>query len=281
MALDALLHQPAWLASLGGALAAWILAVVGTAMSTAEAFAYWAIAFSLLILAAHAYCVISGYLFRSRVALCAMNAVSIVYTSRYGDAMLFGATASDKAAGAGFILLTIISIFWVVALGIDGSPFVVPGRRVAAAGKGASIRSSAGQTASRVMPMQMTGSGGAAHPPSSSSFGSVTGAAALASTQQQRPSSPQQQQQPVTVVVDQRNIPADGAGTVQVDKEVEYKHKGTALYAYSASPDDPNELSFAKGEQLEFVDVSGKWWQARKQDGSIGIVPSNYIKLAE
>jgi hypothetical protein len=38
----------------------------------------------------------------------------------------------------------------------------------------------------------------------------------------------------------------------------------------TASPDDPNEISFSKGEILEIVDKQGKWWQAKKADGSIG-----------
>lgn len=31
------------------------------------------------------------------------------------------------------------------------------------------------------------------------------------------------------------------------------------LWTDSASPDDPNEISFAKGEILDIVDNSGKW----------------------
>ena len=45
----------------------------------------------------------------------------------------------------------------------------------------------------------------------------------------------------------------------------------------SASLQDPNELSFEKGEILEIVDRKGNWWQARKKDGAIGIIPSNYV----
>ncbi|KAI8328137.1 hypothetical protein BC941DRAFT_234631 [Chlamydoabsidia padenii] len=55
------------------------------------------------------------------------------------------------------------------------------------------------------------------------------------------------------------------------------KMNAIALHPYTANPDDPNELSFHKGEILEILDRRGNWWQARKQDQTIGIVPSNYF----
>lgn len=51
-----------------------------------------------------------------------------------------------------------------------------------------------------------------------------------------------------------------------------------ALHNYQGSPDDPNELSFQKDEMLEILDKRGNWWQARKADGTTGIVPSNYFQ---
>jgi len=56
-------------------------------------------------------------------------------------------------------------------------------------------------------------------------------------------------------------------------------YRAKALYAYTGSADDPNEISFSKGETLEILDKQGKWWQAKKSDGTVGIAPSNYLQL--
>lgn len=42
------------------------------------------------------------------------------------------------------------------------------------------------------------------------------------------------------------------------------------VYSDTASPDDPTELSFAKGEILDVLDKQGKWWQAKNSDGKAG-----------
>jgi hypothetical protein len=45
------------------------------------------------------------------------------------------------------------------------------------------------------------------------------------------------------------------------------------MYAYSASPDDPNEVSFAKGDMLDVIDGTGKWFQVRAPNGQTGVSP--------
>ncbi|KAH9023013.1 hypothetical protein EDB84DRAFT_481036 [Lactarius hengduanensis] len=49
-----------------------------------------------------------------------------------------------------------------------------------------------------------------------------------------------------------------------------YWYKAKALDAYTASPDYPDEISFSKGEILYVTNVSGRWWQAHKEDNVLG-----------
>ena len=52
-----------------------------------------------------------------------------------------------------------------------------------------------------------------------------------------------------------------------------------AMYAYNASADDPNEVSFAKGDILEVLDNTGKWFQVRTTAGHTGVSPTQFSHI--
>ena len=58
--------------------------------------------------------------------------------------------------------------------------------------------------------------------------------------------------------------------------------KLVSSYLFSFAAQNNEELSFVKGERLEILDrppADPDWYRARNTNGSIGLIPKNYVQV--
>jgi SHO1 osmosensor len=195
-----------------------------------------------------------------------------VYATITSNAQLYLPLPAHKAAGAGFVVVSFSLFAWMVVIGVDRL-LVSTGQSVLGynAKAGQSIYPFGGQTTPRSTPYskKMTSVSVTATPKAHPANSSTTNISIRPSTGDSGAASNPQEP----------DVTMSGVH-IEVAPMAVYGYKAIAAYSYSASVDDANELSFTKGEILDIVDNQGKWWQARKADGTIGIVPSNYVSLS-
>ncbi|EJU02577.1 hypothetical protein DACRYDRAFT_78409 [Dacryopinax primogenitus] len=246
-----------------------------------------------------------------RLQISVFGGVMIVFAVNGANVGIFGGAASEQAMGAGYLILAIVDIVWVLYFTAEEDSYMYHiFQQMGSGGLSGPSRGNRRRTRTSTMgnmgissgggngyasggysnadvggggiggPGSLTGGFGA--PKSSfgdhrdskpisgvlSNPGSQPGAAPTAASEREANGSITNQSQPLMSTGDT----AQSAGDT-------YAYRARALYAYTASPDDPNEITFVKGEVMDILDNTGKWWQARKQDGSTGIAPSNYLQL--
>ena len=62
-------------------------------------------------------------------------------------------------------------------------------------------------------------------------------------------------------------------------QDTEWPYRARALHDYDANDNDPNEISFSKGDLLYVSDISQRWWSVKDENDNQGIAPMSYLCL--
>lgn len=306
MSMDNILGDPFALATVSIAMLAWFIAFVGSVIATAEHlestfpnYSWFANAYMLCCIIGVFVAIASDTTQTYHVAIVGYLACGLVLTSSTVNSLIYSSNGAKEAAAAGHILLSMVNIVWIFYFG--STPNAVPRayldsfalrkeHRGSSGGRGA-IASNYGNArpdtsvSSNVPPQMYTSAqlggfetsspvagfpGGPERNSSQPRFGGGAAPAAAAPA-------------PSSNALGGASSGAPQLGSEPTVGEVvaptEYPYRAKAIYSYEANPDDANEISFSKHEILEVSDVSGRWWQAKKENGDTGIAPSNYLIL--
>ncbi|KAH7063217.1 high osmolarity signaling protein sho1 [Macrophomina phaseolina] len=281
--LDNILGDPFALSTVSISILAWIIAFVGSIIGALHGdfpnYTWWALVYFFCCIIGVVIVVGSQAEDTYHVAVSSYLAAGLVFTSSAVNATVYQNDSAKEAAAAGYILLSMVAIIWIFYFGsqpsashrtfVDSFALNKEGHSARNSRPMSNNYSARPQTSVTQQQPQMYTSaqlnGFETSSPVSGYHGGPAGAADRNST-----------------------MPRFGNGMngsvntnpqPEPDAPTEYPYRAKAIYSYEANPEDANEISFSKHEILEVSDVSGRWWQARKQTGETGIAPSNYLIL--
>lgn len=277
--------DPFALATTSIATLAWIISFFASIFAQIQTknlfptYSWWAVVYYFFLIIGVLVVIASDTTQTYHVAVVGYLACGLVLTTSSVNGLVYSDNVAKQAAAAGFILLSMVTIVWIFYFG--SAPSAVPR---------AYIDSFALSKDTGNNRQTMTGSYGVGRPETSTS---VQPPQMYTSAQLNGFENPSPVGGMTTAQRNSTAAPAFGSASVPkpaaapvaagADPEIvpptEYPYRAKAIYSYEANPDDANEISFSKHEILEVSDVSGRWWQARKENGDTGIAPSNYLIL--
>ncbi|CAO3591638.1 unnamed protein product [Absidia cylindrospora] len=230
----------------------WLILFIGACASRFTGVVWWIIIYELILVLGLLYVLMSATFADYRLLMMACLAISITLLTQTIDNQLHVGLGSAKASAAGGILMILMQFFWVMVFGSTPESWC----HSAVYGPPSSTNYNHGDGN---VPLSAPTNYSISNNESVHSHGApMVHAVPYPAAQHQQQYQVYASSSPAMTTNDSGN-------------------NAIALHPYTANPDDPNEISFYKGEVLEILDRRGNWWQARKQDQTIGIVPSNYF----
>lgn len=280
-------------------------------------FTWWGLVFELFVIIAIPVLYFFNLIFLYRQFIVAMIGIAFVYTSNSTNNLIYNSDSSCSAAGTGFILLSISNLMWLFYLGSDPNAPVIAsinrygGPNQMATRKRISSINNRGNSYSYNPGTQSTTRLNFDHNQYNSQYDDsdknngdvysnmedaheLAGFENPASTTQidtNRMSNIEFNDSafrasgimPPHALINEDSDNPEGTNFTGISSASAYMEDYPilvrGLYDYMASPDDVNELSFAKGELFRVKNTNGNWWQGKNKRGEIGMCPSNYLEI--
>lgn len=249
--LDNIIGSPFFLTTVSIAAGGWVIAFISSIAANVKDsnfshFAWWAIIYQLIVVLGVTIAIAYNSTDCYRLALCAFLASALSFTTSTANALIYSSVGAQQAAAAGHIFLSIVNVTWIFYFGStsDASPHAWIDSY--SLNKGPAVPGGP-RPMSNAHSLYPAGRYGSPYPKT------------VIDNNLQSPTS----------VSNMSNSPAATNGTTDMinqhlsrdtmntiaTADLEFNYRAKAIYSYEANVEDPNEISFAKGETLE---VAGK-----------------------
>lgn len=248
--LDNIIGSPFFLATVSIAAIGWLVAFISSIAANVKDsnfshFAWWAVIYQLFVIVGVTVSIGYESTESYKLALCAFLASALSFTTSTANALIYSSEGSQQAAAVGHIFLSITNITWILYFGttVDAQPHAWVD--TFSLNKGPAVPEGA-------RPMS--------HAPSiypAGRYGSPYPRTAINNTLQSPTT--------ITNLPASPSVAANGNETMSQHRDtmntvatadLDFKYRAKAIYSYEANVEDPNEISFSKGEVLEVAGMA-------------------------